>query len=165
MRFEAIRGVGCSVALALLFFAPIPQERLAQYKLQFEKESDPVHKAKLLIKLSDYEFQQIRTETDSGNPEDGLKELETFRDECISTHQALKAKGVDPERKSAGFKELEISVRESLHRLREIVAGLSGDNQKNYARVRSQLEDLNNELIKELFPRQPGAAPQPNPKP
>lgn len=173
MRFRSIRGgIGCSAALALLFCAPLrlspqqPPDRLAQFKSQFERESDPVRKAKILIKLSEAEFQHIRSENEAGNTENGLKLLEEFRDQSVSTHDALKAKGVNPERKSAGYKELEISVRESLHRLREILAGLSGDDQKNYAKVRAQLEQLNNELIRELFPRQPGApGQQSTPKP
>jgi hypothetical protein len=164
MRSAAIRGFFGSVAMAVLFLPLPPQERLGQYKSQFDGEKDPVRKAKILVKLAESQFQQIRSEADSGKQEDGLKDLETVRDECISTHEALKAKGLDPERKSAGFKELEISVRESLHRLREILAGLGGEDEKHYARVRAQLEQLNNELIRELFPRQPGAGQQ-NPKP
>jgi hypothetical protein len=164
MRLAAIRGLGCTLAITMLF-APSPlQEHLAQYKAQFDNEKDPVRKARILVKLSESQFQQIRSEADSGKAEDGLKDLEVVRDECISTHEALKAKAVDPERKSAGFKELEISVRESLHRLREILAGLGGEDEQHYAKVRAQLEQLNNELIKELFPRQPGSGPQ-NPKP
>lgn len=158
MQLHAIRGITCTLAMALLFLPPPQQDHLAQFKSQFEKESDPVHKAKILAKLSDYLFQQIRSEADSGKIDDGLKDLEAFRDECVSTHQALKAKVVDPERKSAGFKELQISVRESLHRLREILAGLGGEDQKQYANVRLQLENLDNELVHELFPRQPGGA-------
>ena len=164
MRSAAIRGFGCTLAAALLFLPLLPQERLGLYKSQFDNEKDPVRKAKILVKLAESQFQHIRSEADSGEQEDGLKDLEIVRDECISTHEALKAKGLDPERKSAGFKELEISVRESLHRLREILAGLGGEDEKHYAKVRSQLEQLNNELIRELFPRQPGAGPQ-NPKP
>lgn len=164
MRFAAIRGLGCTLAMALLFVPLPPQEHLAQYKTQFDNEKDPVRRAKILVKLSASQFQQIRSEADSGKAEDGLKHLEVVRDECISTHEALKAKAEDPERKSAGFKELEISVRESLHRLREILAGLVGEDERHYAKVRTQLEQLHNELIKELFPRQPGAGPQ-NPKP
>lgn len=168
MRSGNTRGIACCVALALLFFAPPPQQpqdRLAQYKAQFDRESDPVRRAKILIKLSEARFQQIRAETEEGRADDGLKDLETLRDESVSTHDALKAKGINPERKSAGYKELEISVRETLHRLRELFAGLSGEDQKHYAKVRAQLEQLNNELIHELFPRQPGAPGQQAPKP
>jgi hypothetical protein len=164
MRFATIRGFVGSLAMGLLFLPLPPQEHLGQYKSQFDNEKDPVRKAKILVKLTESQFQQIRTEADSGKPEEGLKDLETIRDECVATHRALKSQGLDPERKSAGYKELEISVRESLHRLREILAGLGGEDEKQYARVRSQLEELNSELIKELFPRQPGASPQ-NPKP
>jgi hypothetical protein len=164
MRLAGIRGFGCILAMAALLLPMQPQDRLGQYKSQFDSEKDPVRRAKILVKLSASQFQQIRSEADSGKADEGLRDLETLRDECVSTHEALKAKAVDPERKSAGFKELEISVRESLHRLREILAGLSGEDEKHYAKVRTQLEQLNNELIKELFPRQPGSGPQ-NQKP
>jgi hypothetical protein len=163
MRSSAIRGFVGSMAMAFLFL-PLPQqEHLGQYKSQFDNEKDPVRKAKILVKLTESQFQQIRAEADSGKQEEGLKDLETLRDECVATHRALKSQGLDPERKSAGYKELEISVRESLNRLREILAGLGGEDEKQYARVRSQLEELNSELIKELFPRQPGAGTQQKP--
>ncbi len=168
MLANSIRGFGCTLAMTALLVpmrAPMqPQEHLGQYKSQFDAEKDPVRKAKILVKLTESQFQQIRTEADSGKTEDGLKDLEQVRDECVSTHDALKAKAPDPERKPAGYKELQISVRESLQRLREILAGLGGDDEKHYAKVRTQLEQLNNELMKELFPRQPGGGPQ-NPKP
>lgn len=166
MHLHAIRGFTCTLAMTLLFLPRPQQDHLAQFQSQFEKESDPVHKAKILVKLSDYLFQQIRSEADSGKIDDGLRDLENYRDACVATHQALKAKVADPERKSAGFKELQISVRESLHRLREILAGMGGEDQKHYAQVRLQLENLDNELVHELFPRQPGgAAAKQNPKP
>lgn len=165
MRSRTIIAAAASLALALIFL-PAPQgDSAAQYRMRFDKESDPVRKAKILVKLSDSQFQVIRSEADSGNTEEGLKDLETLRDECISTHDSLIAKRVDPENKSAGFKELQISVRETLHRLREIIAGLSGEDEKRYAQVRTQFEDLDNQLVHELFPRQPGQAGKQNPKP
>ncbi len=164
MQSKSIRGFGCTLAMAAFLLPVQSQDHLNRYISQFDSEKDPVRKAKILVKLTESQFQHIRAEADSGKTDDGLKDLEQVRDECVATHDALKAKAPDPERKPAGYKELQISVRESLHRLREILAGLSGEDEQHYAKVRTQLEQLNNELMKELFPRQPGAAPQ-NPKP
>ena len=135
-----------------------PQDSLDQSKSRFDHEPDPVRKAKLLVKLGDLQFQQARSEIEAGKIDDGLKDLETLRDECLATHQALKAKFADPENKSAGFKELQITARETVQRFRELMAGLGGDDQKRFAKVRAQFEDLDNELVHELFPRQPGAS-------
>jgi hypothetical protein len=144
--------------------APAAQESLDQYKARFDKESDPVRKAKILVKLADAQFQQARTEIDAGKIDDGYKDLETLRDECLATHQALKAKFADPENKSGGFKELQITARVTLQRLREVMAGLSGDDQRRFGKLRQQFEDLDNDLVHELFPRQPGASNKASPK-
>ncbi len=142
-----------------------PQDSLDQSKARYDKETNPVHKAKILVKLGDFQFQAVRSEIEAGKPDEGLKDLENLRDECTTTHDALKATGTDPESKSSGFKELQITVRETLHRLRELMAGLSGDDQKPYAKVRAQFEELDNQLVRELFPRQPGSNTKPSPKP
>jgi len=149
------------VALALSAMQAGPPSQATLVKAQFERENDPVRKAKLVEKLGDAQFDEIRKQVADGNLDSGLATLETYRDECRKAHAALKAARSDAENKPAGFKQLQISVRESLNRLTEIMAGLTAEEQKPFLPVRKQLEELNSQLIHELFPRQAGSAGAP----
>jgi hypothetical protein len=161
----SMRVARVGAAAALLMFLPIPQDHNAQYKAQFDQETDPVRKAKLMDKLGDSQFELIRKDVEAGDFEAGLQTLEMYRDECRSVHQALKAGTADPERKPAGFKQLQISLRQNLNRLNELFAGMTSDQQKPFSPVRRQLEELNGQLMHELFPRQPGSSASAEHKP
>jgi len=156
-------AVGFTLALALPLLAQ--QTRLDDFKARFEKETDPIRRAKLIEKLGDFQFDQIRQQLGAGNIEQGLSTLAGYRDECASLHKLLRGMGVDAERKPAGFKQLEFSVRESLGRLQEIMAGLTRDDQQRFGTVRNELETLDRELIQELFPRQSKVANNASNKP
>ena len=156
MLHSSLRWVAI-VVLALAHAAPGPQDRLAQFQNQFRRETDPVRRAKLLPHLADAEFEAIHTDMEAGEVEKALRILENYRDEVVSAKKALDATGVNAERKPAGFKELQISVRQSLRRLSDVLTEMTVDQQEPFEAVRKDLEVINQGLIRELFPRQPGA--------
>jgi hypothetical protein len=154
MKKLVMRGARFGLALALVVPAQVQRDRFEEYKARFDKESDPVRKAKLIEKLGDFQFDQIRQQVEAGDIDQSLGTLTGYRDECASLHKSLRATGVDPEQKPSGFKQLEFSVRESLTRLKDIMAGLPKDDQNRFVGIRSELEGLDHQLILELFPRQ-----------
>lgn len=130
----------------------------------FAKETDPIHKARLMVPLGDAEFQQIQSEAAEGNSSEALDLLKQYRDQVQECVKALDAKEPNPEKHPSGFKQLQISVRASLRRVDAVIVGLSGDEQKPFLELRKELEDLDRHLIRQLFPRQPttgGEAPNP----
>ena len=140
-----------------------PSDRLDATRSRFERETDPVHKAKLMIPLGNAEFDQIEKQIVDSDITNALSGLQTYQTQVMSCEKGLDAKGVDPEKHPAGFKELEISVRESLRRLDNVLVRLSGDDQKPFLDVRKSLDDVNRHLIKQLFPLQPGVKESPKP--
>jgi hypothetical protein len=155
-----VRIITAAISLTAFLARPLPQNHVTQYRDQFRRENDPVRKAKLMPRLGDAEFEVIRSDTEAGEYDTALQLLENYRDEVVSTQKALEAKGIDPEKKPAGFKELQISVRESLHRLSEILADMTADQQASFEKVRKELELINRSLVRHLFPRQPGSSPE-----
>ena len=154
------RASDLGFALALVFILQTSNARVDDYQKRFAGESNPVRKAKIMQKLGDSEFDLLRQQVDAGDLDPALRTLTDYRDECISTHQSLKATGVDAEQKPSGFKELEFSVSENLGRLREILAGMPKDEQKRFNEIRSNLVELDRQLILELFPRQSKSGPK-----
>ena len=53
--------------------------------------------------------------------------------------------------------EFQISVRSSIDRLNDVLAGMTADEQAPFAHARNELEKIDRALIERLFPRQPKA--------
>ena len=139
------------------------QDATEVFRTKFTKENDPVRKAKILIPLGDAEFRNIQKEAGADNAPGALAILRQYRDEAEASQKALEATGHDPEKHPNGFKELQISLRESLRRLDNVIADLSGDEQKPFRDIRQELDQMDRNLIHQLFPRRPEAAPERQP--
>lgn len=153
---DATRIGAYSVAmLALLAAAFMQQDRLAQMQSRFDRETDPVQKAKLMQGLGDAEFQEIQKQIDAGNLSDAIAALEKYRDTALSVKKDLDAKGIDAEKHPGGYKQLEISLRSSLRRIDDMVVVLAADDQKPFLSVRKDIQQLDHHVMRQLFPRQP----------
>lgn len=138
------------------------QGRLAGQLDQYLNENDPVRKARLLVKLGDEEIEQAKKHLQNGNDVASLQTLEQYRDQVGKTISALKATGANAERKPAGFKELQISLRENIRRIDDLILSLPVDKRPFFREVRGSLVQMQNELIDALFPRQ-GSGKKANP--
>jgi hypothetical protein len=141
----------------------LPENSAAELRSRFENETDPVRKAKLLGPLGEAEFRDILKDTESDNFGGALAIFQQYRDEAQACQKALEGKEPDPEKHPNGFKQLQISLRQSLRRLSDIIVDLAADDQKPFLEVQRDLEQMDRQLIHELFPRRPEAAPEPQP--
>ena len=139
--------------------AAMAQDRTAELRARFQNEPDAVRKAGLVAPLADAEFRDMHAKIDEGDLAAAAEIAEQVRDEATASKKALDAKHRDPEAHPEGYKKLEISVRESVRRLDDILVSLAKDDQKPLAEVRVELETLNRELIHQLFPKRPEASP------
>jgi hypothetical protein len=142
-----------SVALcACLSVTAAGQESRDKYEAQFQLERDPVAKAKILAKLGRLEIDQARADLKADKEEQSLADLERYRDQVEGTVQTLSSTGVNAEQHPAGFKELQISLRETLRRIDELILQLPLDKRPWFQAVRSDLTKSQNSLIEALFP-------------
>lgn len=142
----------------------LPQDRVSVFRSRLEHDPDPVHKAKLMKDLGDAEFQEIQNDLVAGNGSEAIRVLEKYKAETQSCVNDLDAKKIDAENHPNGFKQLQVSIRQSLRRLDDILPALTADEQKPFLEIRKELDRLDRHLIRELFPRQPGvesSAPKP----
>ena len=156
------RFSGLVLSAALLSGSFSAQDRTADLRARFTAEADPVHKAKLLTKLSDSEFREIQDLLGAGKPAEASPIADQLADEAESAVKALDARGRDAEKHAEGYKQLEMSVRGSLRRMENILIELSGDDQKPFLAVRNRLDQLERHLIRELFPNRPDEPPAPS---
>jgi hypothetical protein len=139
------------------------QSDTAALRSKFAHETDPVRKAKLLVPLGDAEFRDMQKEISSDHLEEALVIVRQYRDEANSCKKALEEKVADPEKHPNGFKQLQISLRQWLRRLSDIIVDLAGDEQKPFVALREDLEQMDRQLIHELFPRRPEAEQESQP--
>ena len=146
-----------TVAVAsLALLAPLAaQDRLAADAARYEQEPDPVRKARALAKLGDDQIDEARKQLKAGDDVGSLHTLEQYRDEIQHMAEVLKSTGVDAEKKPAGFKELQISIRENVRRIDDLILSLPVDKRPFFREVRTDLVKTQNELIDALFPRKP----------
>ena len=150
---------------ALALPAPLrAQDRLDGLLAQYQHEADPVRKARVLAKLGDDQVAQAGEQLKSGADVDSLQTLEKYRDEIRETVTALEAAVPDAEKKPAGFKELQISMRETVRHIDDLILTLPVDKRPFFREVRDDLVKTQNELVDALFPRRPNQIPKkPNP--
>jgi len=148
IRIAAIAALALCVPLAA-------QDRLAQDLARYQNETDPVRKARALAKLGDEQVDLAKRQLTADDEVPALQTLQQYRDEVHATVAALNGTGVDAERKPAGFKELQISLRETIRRIDDLILTLEVDKRPFFRVVRNDLFMDQNDLIDKLFPRKP----------
>jgi hypothetical protein len=154
-----------ALATAVASGAAIAQQErsIADLRSHFAQETDPVRKAKLVPQLADAEFREIHAQVDAGNISEAAQIADQMRDEALTSQKALDAKGRDAEKHPDGYRQLQISVRESLRRVNDVLVGLSTEDQQAFLQTRKDLEELDHLLLHALFPGSSGNKPAPAP--
>ena len=132
--------------------AAAAQESREKYEAQYQLEHDPVAKAKILAKLGHFEIDQARSDLKEDKEEQSLADLEHYRDQVENAVQALSTTGLNAEQHPSGFKELQISLRETLRHTDELILQIPFDKRPWFQAVRSDLAKSQNFLIEALFP-------------
>ena len=157
----ALLALCASVFLAVVPHAAAQQDRTAEIRDRFARESDPVRKARMLDRLGDAEFQEITDDIHNDKLREAAAVLRNYRDQAFACRDALDARNVDAERHPAGYKELQFSLRESMRRLEDLMVSLTEDERAPFNPLHKELTELNHQVFHRLFPRQPAAAGQP----
>ena len=153
---KAAVKIRIAVIAALALCAPLAaQDRLAEDLAKYQHETDPVRKSRALAKLGDEQVELAKKQLKADDEVASLHTLEQYRDEVHDMVAALNGMGVDAEQKPAGFKELQISLRETIRRIDDLILTLNVDKRPFFRVVRNDLFADQNELIDELFPRKP----------
>ena len=153
--------------LAFTLVAGLVQpDKTAEIRARFVRETNPVRKAKILPQLAEAEYLQVQDQLKADNAAEAGAIVKQMADEAATCREALDAKVRDPEAHPDGYRQLQISVRQTLRRIDNILPGLSMDEQKPFLEARDSLSELDQALLVALFPKRPEAqAAPPAPKP
>lgn len=153
--YASLRILGLWLMVAPAIFGHSHHKDLAKLQAKFAHEKDPVDKAKLMVKLERAEFEQIEADLEKNRLKEAVDGLRQYKGQADSVSKSLDATGRNAAKHGAGFMQLQISLREALRRLNNILVGLTGDEQKPFVHIRDHLDLLNRHLMLELFPSQP----------
>ena len=143
-------------SLAAAGSASSQQDRAAEYKEKYEHETDPVRKARALGNYGDWQVSEFVRQANANEFQAAFTTLTDYRNEVRTVFDALKARGVNAERKPDGFKELEIHLDKALWKLDRAAVLVPFGARPAFQDIRDELGRIHNELIHMLFPRGPG---------
>ncbi len=135
-------------------------EDLDQLQARFDHETDAVRKAKLLAKLGDAQFDKERTAAKADDYVTVGLVMEKYRDNVRAALDGLKKAHPEAEKHSSGFKQLEIHVGRGLVEIRDVIIAMPEPLRPPMELVQKDLQDIDVELLRLLFPRRPGEQPR-----
>jgi hypothetical protein len=122
---------------------------------RFDRETNSVHKARLLEKLGDAQLEETRRASQASDYKTIGLVMEKYRDNARAAVAALKKDHPDAERHTNGFKQLQIHVHKSLREVDEVLVIAPDEYRPPLEIVRQDLASLDDELLEMLFPRHP----------
>jgi len=158
-----VRRVSCGMwlgATMMCCVAGAAADKLGEMQARFDHEKNPVHRAKLLEKLGDAEFDEARQAFKANDINTVGTVLEKYRDNVRVALEGLKKKRADAQKDSNGYRQLEIHVRRGIREADEIILRVPEEYQPPLEIVRRDLDSMDRELIRMLFhyhEEQPGA--------
>ena len=148
-------GAVCGLLILLLFLPAGVTESLADLQARFDRETNGVHKAKLIEKLGDAQLEEARRAGKAGEYNSVGLTLEKYRDNVRAAVEALKKQHPDAERQSNGYRQLEMHVRKGIREVDETLLVSPEGYKPPLQIVRRDLISADEELLKLLFPHRP----------
>lgn len=127
------------------------ERQLAKEREKLQKETDPVDRAKISIKISDLLLASV---SDAVQEEDYVvmnERLDEYAAVIEGAYETMMNSGRDAQKKSGGFKELEIALRKHVLRFGDLARALSLDRRPPIEKVKHLASVLQDGLLKALF--------------
>jgi hypothetical protein len=128
-------------------------DRVKELQDHFDREPRATGKIKLLDKLASAQFEATSKAGDSGDYVTAGLTLEKYRDNVRDVFQLLKKQEPDADRHSNGYRQLELQVRRGMREVAETIVIAPVELRPPLELVHKDLLDIDDELIRLLFPR------------
>ncbi len=166
MGSRVTRRLAIPILALALCGAARASETLAELQTKFDNETNPVHKAKMMQKLGDAEFDEAGRAEESGDYSKMGLLLEKYRDNVRAASDALLRANPDGEHHPNGYKQLEMHLQKGLRQMDEFLLEAPDPYKPPLQLVRQDLLTMDDKLLRCLFPEHPTLKPRaPAPKP
>ncbi len=149
---------GACVLLGGLAFPTVAaraQDGASAPKTKFAAQGSAVDRARAFPKYGDQLIAELRRVVGSRDFVRAEEILTEYRDVARQLHSALRAAVPNPEKRSNGFKQLQIHVRRTTRDATEALTAVPVELHPPFQFLRDELEKLDRALIEDLFPRRP----------
>lgn len=126
-------------------------ERLSKERQRLQREDDPVGRTKTQIKVADILLSLTSEAVNSSDFDRMQSHLKEYLAAIQDAHNTMMRSGRDAQKKSGGFKDLEIALRRHVRQLEDIGFALTFDQREPVEKARGQATEIRDELLKALF--------------
>ena len=149
------------ILVAVLCGSIVAADKLSELQARFDNETNAVHKAKMLQKLGDAEFDEAGRAEQTGDYTKMGFLLEKYRDNVRVASEALLKANPDGERHPNGYKQLEMHLQKGLREMDEFLLEAPDPYKPPLQLVRRDLLKIDDTLLRRLFPEHPDLKPKP----
>ncbi len=133
--------------------ASMAVDRVTELQQHFDRESHAGTKVKILDKLADAQFDATRKASSAGDFVSVDFTFEKYRDNVRTCFDLLKKQEPDADRHPGGYRQLELEVRKGIREVEDAMQTAPPELRPPLELVHKDILDMDNELIRLLFPR------------
>ena len=142
--------------IKLLLFIPLLgdiklEEKYIKHQKKLTKQGNPIKKVKILIKMSGVNLKLVSRVIKRGKFPEANTILSRYVKNVKQARQILYKSGRNAQKKPAGFKHLEISLRKQLRKLNDIKIHYPFDEQVSVDKTIKYVEDVKGEIMNTIF--------------
>jgi hypothetical protein len=141
--------------ISLMLSPAVAQQGVVELQAHFDRETNSVKKAKLLVKLGDAQFEEARRAGREGDNNTVGLTLEKYRDNVRAALEELKKQHPDAEKHSNGYRQMEMHVKLGIREVEDSMLAAAAPYKPPLQIVRQDLIAMDEELIRLLFPKRP----------
>jgi hypothetical protein len=150
---RAAKRVALPILLAALCGVAVAADKVSELQARFDSETNAVHKARMLQRLGDAQFDEAIRAEKSGDYGAVDLIMEKYRDNVRAASQVLEREKPDAEHHSNGYRQLEMHVQKGLRQIDEILLVAPDEYKPPLQLVRIDLLTFDDELLRILFPK------------
>jgi hypothetical protein len=148
----------CTVILLTAVFATA-FDKLGDLQEHFDKDTHAASKVKDLDRLTDAQFEVARKASSDGNFVAAGLVFEKYRDNVRACFDLLRKQEPDADKHSGSYRHLELQVRRGIREVEDTLLTAPLAMRPPLELVHKDLLDVDDQLIRLLFPRQTAASP------
>jgi len=152
MGCRVLRRAMIPLVVAALCGGVAAADKLSELQARFDAETSAVHKAKMLQRLGDAEFEEAARAEKAGDFSTVGLIMEKYRDNVAAAAAALEKENPDGEHHPNGYKQLEMHVQKALRELDAYILDAPDSFKPPLGIVRQDLLNMDNKLLRALFP-------------
>jgi hypothetical protein len=163
------RLLAVSVVFLLACSALPAADKVKELQDHFDRESHASGKIKTLEKLGAAQFASATKADQANDFTEAAFTLEKYRDNARAAYELLKKQEPDADHHPNSYRQLELQVRRAIREVEETIIIVPAEVRPPLHLVRQDLIQLDDTLIRDLFPRrtrepEPPAPPPPAPE-